>query len=105
MNVIAAMCEINGAHFVVVSSLHTVTSDETKAKIALAQARYLFPDTSCILLSKSPEGKAHIYGPKILRDILQRTDLNSLPWAKYKIKEETLKKLRPLKMESKANDK
>lgn len=101
MNVIAAICEINKANFVVVSTSYAVTSDEQKAKIALAQARFLFPDTSCILLSKSSESKAHMYGPKILREILQRTDLNSLPWAKYKIKEETLNKLRPLKAEKK----
>ncbi len=99
MKVIAAICEFKGANFVVVATQYAVTNNEKKARIALAQARSLFPDTSCILLSKSPKNTPHIFGPKILRDILQHTDLNSLPWAKYKIKEETLKNLHPLQKE------
>ncbi len=99
MNIIAAICEVNKADFVVVSTQFEITSNKSRADIALAQARYLFPKKSCILLSRSPEGRAHLYGPQILRDILQKTDLNTLPWAKYKIKEEMLKDMRPIKKE------
>ncbi len=101
MKVIAAVCEVNGADFAVISTQYAITKNEEQARIALAQARFLFPDTSCILLSKSPEGIPHTYGPKILQEILQQTDLNSLPWAKYKIKKEALKKLSQFRTEKK----
>ncbi len=99
MNIIAAICEINKADFVVIATQYDVTKQKKRADIALAQARFLFPKQSCILLSKSPDGRPHLYGPKILREILQKTDLNTLPWAKYKIKEDILKDMRPINME------
>ncbi len=103
MKVIAAVCEVNAANFAVIATQYAITNNEKQARIALSQARALFPDTSCILLSQSPDGRAHTFGPKILRDILQHTNLNDLPWARYKIKEKALKNLRPLKMEKNNN--
>ncbi|MFV0430679.1 MAG: hypothetical protein ACK5MJ_00705 [Alphaproteobacteria bacterium] len=101
MKVIAAVCDFEGSTFAVVAAPYEVTSDKERAKIALGQARYLFPKTSCILMSQTEAGKIHLYGPKILHQVLQQSDLKTLPWSTYTIKEEALAKLRPMTKEEK----
>lgn len=101
MKILAAVCDFKGATFAVVAVPYEVTSNREKAKIALGQARYLFPKTSCILMSQTDDKRVHLYGPKILRDILQQSDLNALPWANYTIKKEALERLRPITDEEK----
>lgn len=96
MKILAAICDYKGTSFAVVAVPYEVTSNKERAKIALGQACYLFPKTSCILMSQTDDKRVHLYGPKMLRDILQQSDLNALPWANYKIKEEALKRLRPM---------